>query len=229
MRNNESGNVLFLILIAVALFAALSYAVTQTTRPNSLRTDKTSTINAAQLIQYPTGLRTAILRMVIDGISADELEFNIPADFTSLSNNTIGVFHPDGGGAVYNPATTGIMASGLQGDWYFNMNFEIEHIGLSVVNNLSGNDLIAFLPGIRRSVCENINETIGINSSIPNSTADLSAPYTSYMDNTYTLPANEVILGTSGSNGTDALTGQPYGCFQNNGGEYVYYQVLIER
>ena len=54
----EKGNVLFLILIAVALFAALSYAVTQSSRSGGGdANNETSLINSAQVTQYPASVR----------------------------------------------------------------------------------------------------------------------------------------------------------------------------
>ena len=229
MRNTESGNVLFLILIAVVLFAALSYAVLNSGGGGSTNTGEAPQIKAAQIVQYPSALRMNIARLLINGTSVDELEFNPPSDFGDLTNNAIGVFHPGGSGSIYNPASPDIMENGLQGDWHFNMNFEIEHIGINAGGSLSGNDLIAFLPGIQRTICETINERLGITGAIPNSSSNLAADYTAYMDDSYALPATEVTLGAGGSNGTDSLTGQPYGCFQNNGGDYVYYHVLVEQ
>ncbi|HEY8190982.1 MAG TPA: hypothetical protein VIG74_01055, partial [Alphaproteobacteria bacterium] len=62
-RKGERGNVLFLILIAVALFAALSYAVTQSSRSGGGDANsETNLINSATLTQYPAGLRTSIIR-----------------------------------------------------------------------------------------------------------------------------------------------------------------------
>ncbi len=69
---NSSGNVLFLILIAVALFAALSYAVTQSTRSGGGNaTSEQVQLRATQLITYMTGLQNQVVRMrITDGVDA---------------------------------------------------------------------------------------------------------------------------------------------------------------
>lgn len=76
--NNQSGNVLFLILIAVALFAALSYAVTQSTRGGGNADDETSLISSASLTQYPASLKLSMLRLSIsNGVSGLNTEFKV--------------------------------------------------------------------------------------------------------------------------------------------------------
>lgn len=63
----ENGNALFLILIAVALFAALSYAITNSRRGGGNIDRETATLNAASLVQMTTLLRSAADRMVLFG------------------------------------------------------------------------------------------------------------------------------------------------------------------
>ena len=112
----EDGNVLFLILIAVALFAALSYAVTQSTRSGGEgSTNETALIDSAQITQYPATIRTAILRMIIRDIEYTNFEFNPPVDFADCSSTTQCVFHPEGGGATYVTAPSSVMTSGSPG------------------------------------------------------------------------------------------------------------------
>ena len=72
--NRQSGNVLFLILIAVALFGALSYAVTQSTRSTSGGVDnETQTINTAVFLNYIVAIRTAAARMQFQGVETPKL------------------------------------------------------------------------------------------------------------------------------------------------------------
>ncbi len=228
-REGEHGNVLFLVLIAVILFAALSYAVTSSTRGNDRNDDSTDHIGGAELNQYPVGLRVAIMMMSLDGVDVEDLKFNSPANFAAVPNVTQAVFHPDGGGAAYQAGSPSVMASGAAGTWHFNAEFEIDNIGLDAAASFDGNDVIAFLPGIKPGVCRMIVEKIGISGGVPDTSVDLSASYVVDMDDAYVLPATEIVIGVAGSNGTDSLTGQPLGCFRNNGGEYVYYQVLVDR
>lgn len=72
----SSGNVLFLILIAVALFAALSYVVTQTARSGGSTGEEKLTLAAAQLLQNGLNTRTVIARMIIGGgVAPEQLNF----------------------------------------------------------------------------------------------------------------------------------------------------------
>lgn len=223
-HSSEAGNVLFLILIAVALFAALSYAVTQSTRSGGGDASRETTlVNSAQITQYPASLKTAITRMIVsNSVGANELLFNTPSEFSSFNATypaTDGVFHPTGGGATYTEAPASVMQSNTPGVWHFNGKNEIQDIGITD-GTTTGADIIAFLTGVRQAVCESIHTKLGLSTSIPtlagiDTTADMN------------VATPGIIAG--GGTITDAiLDGQPQGCFKV-GTDYVYYHVLVER
>lgn len=223
--NNQKGNVLFLILIAVALFAALSYAVTQSSRSGGDAGRETNLINSAVLTQFPAAVRTSVLRLVIDGVSPERQQFNGPevAGFTER----LAVFHPEGGGSIFQQAPGDVMADGQPGDWTFNMEFEVTGLGSSVAG-FDGNELIAFLSGVTSDVCEKINDEAAV-TGIP-VTANLSASYNINQIHSYnslTTAGNVDLDSTAGGD----FHGRAFGCFQNQNtsGEFVFYNVLYER
>jgi hypothetical protein len=111
----ERGNVLFIILIAIALFAALSYAVIHTGRGGSKdASEETSRINVSQLVQFATSIERAILQMkILGGIEDRLLDFRAPlptkrVDGTTASRSNANclqedcrIFEPDGGGVSF--------------------------------------------------------------------------------------------------------------------------------
>lgn len=241
-RQNESGNVLFLILIAVALFAALSYAVTQSTRSGSGTTEReTVLLNSASLTQYPTTLRTAVVRMILAGFDIGDVGFDDPASGTFNDGSARNrVFHPQGGGAVYQTSPQEVMATANTANiWYYNGNFEIPQIGQS---GEGGNDLIAFLPGVSVSVCRRLNEELGVTvgAGAPDVTGVPTVDVTtnSFISDTHILgeafPEDAADAGGTLDNADDDLSGQPAGCFRDpnyNGGQpaFIFYSVLLER
>ena len=84
--NKENGNVLFLILIAVALFAALSYAVTQSSRGGGNADEERRIIEISEWLQFVGSIRTTIQRMVLNGTAPSDIELCIGAspDFCGL-------------------------------------------------------------------------------------------------------------------------------------------------
>lgn len=68
MRCNERGNILFLILLAVILFAALSYAVTSSMNGGGQDASKEKLQSQVALLQnMQIQMRTAIQRMMLSG------------------------------------------------------------------------------------------------------------------------------------------------------------------
>jgi hypothetical protein len=110
--NKQSGNVLFLILIAVALFAALSYAVTRSSRGGGNANGENTAIVASQIVQSIADVRLAFERFKLSrGLSAEEVVFcdadgsrcdtlGSFADLCSTGANCL--FSPEGGGASIN-------------------------------------------------------------------------------------------------------------------------------
>lgn len=232
IRKNEKGNVLFLILIAVALFAALSYAVTSSSRSGGGdASDETSLVKSAQITQYPSSVRTSIIRMMVSsGVDATDLEFNPPSDFANCTGAPTTynqcVFHPAGGGASMITMSTDVMAGASAGIWYFTGNYEIQDIGTSVAADPDGNDIIAFLPGISNGVCNRINEELGISGDTTSAANWDVTPAAQQMDDGYTIPNETDVIGDADTVG---LVGQAFGCLTDSAGENIYYHVLIER
>lgn len=101
---SQRGNALFLILIAVALFAALSYALTQSGRGGGNISNQTALITAAQVTEAPADIRSAVSRMVLSGVSGTNLVY---FHASSTADAAVNVFtQPLGGGAVNVPPPT---------------------------------------------------------------------------------------------------------------------------
>lgn len=230
-RRSERGNVLFLILIAVALFAALSYAVTQSTRSGGGDASKeTNLVNAAGITQYPASIKTAITRMIISSsVDPDKLLFDTPSTFDDLDDDdkkARAVFYPTGGGASYVEAPASVMETpGTAGTWHFNMQNQVLNIGKSDDSGVTidNADVIAFLPNVKKAVCDSIHTKLGLplsysQPSVVNITFDM-----------FEATTTAAPTGTIGAETSDPLLGQPQGCFLTSAGKYVYYQVVAER
>ncbi len=225
-RKGERGNVLFLILIAVALFAALSYAVTQSTRSGGGDAGReTNLVNSSALTQYPASVKTSIIRMLVtNGTTVDSLIFDGPpyTDVTTDALKAADVFHPTGGGATLSQAPAAVMANNAPGNWVFNARNRVANIGLDSTD-ATGVDIVAILPGVTQAICERIHTQLGL-GAVPTLTGvDLANPKVATAS-AITYTAGNVIGNLSGAN---VLNGQPQGCFIQGG--YNYYHVLVER
>ena len=230
MMTNSSGNVLFLILIAVALFAALSYAVTQSTRSGGGDASKEKLLTESSVIvQKSVSIRTAATQMMISrGITAAELLFDPPKNFGGLTAGEIAreVFHPQGGGAIYPEG------------WIVTSALQIDGIGLTDTGNpLKGSDIVA-ITSVSREMCDALNKKLGIAIDIALSDANIDLVATNYDDNMDKAHPGinggvNGYWGSIGSAGTISLppyTGKPQGCFYNGASDfYIYYDVIIER
>jgi hypothetical protein len=231
----QRGNALFLILIAVALFAALSYAVTRSGRSRSTIDRETAMLKASQITQYPATLDTAITRMIITGTTADEIHFGQTGNGLDDEGN---VFDSDGGGITPSDPPNGIgpaqgdwPAQGtlVDGTWGFKdvtdaaNGYYVYDIGINT--DVSGREAIAFLHDIKVGVCEQINKGLGVAyDPIPD-----QATAVDYTTNTGTGDAGPAASGGS-ANTFGAIADEPFACFQNGAtAVYDYYHVLIEQ
>lgn len=247
--NTQSGNVLFLILIAVALFAALSYAVTQSTRGGGNADSEALGIELAGLTQYGDSISTAILRSkIINQLEDWEIcfhsanwgnnEYLATAPVNVCGNDATNVFSPDGMGVSWQEPNEKILDTSRIGDprygEYFFTSRRIQSIG-----NEAKDDIIMVVFYLTRAACIKINDELGINNpggEPPSDNVQISGtntpPHNCKFGKNGSFCAGSGSTNIDGDN--DELDGQHSGCFYSTRlfsvpDGYVYYKVLTAR
>lgn len=237
-KSSNQGNVLFLILIAVVLFAALSYAVTQSSRGGGNANKEKASIVASELVEYASTLRQAILRLkLIKHCDDTEINFDAPShtgytNGSAPADGSCDVFGSSGGGMSLIAPPTGTSTN----DWYFAGNLILHNAG-GVNSDLdtANTDLAIILFDISEDVCLAINKGIGIDGiPVDGSSYSNTTKFTgTYIigENVNGLPGSSQPSPCIGTPATPNLCGVPTGCFQEETGgqRYVFYSALIER
>ena len=181
MEKTQSGNVLFLILIAVALFAALSYAITSSNRGGKTNmSSETGEIVAGRILNFTTAVQGAVLRLsTMKGVTVPELQFNndVSTSFDGTiyflgamgtpSDPSLYVFHPQGGNIPaqkFEDAVTPCIGCG-------NAQLKSGHFGMFWIMApgvcTDTGDVVLQIADLRDDACLAINKKLGINF-IPN-------------------------------------------------------------
>lgn len=227
MLKENKGNVLFLILIAVALFAALSYAVTQSSKTggDSIGKDKAKLI-AAQIMQYASSIEQAIVRiMLINGCSDTTISFDNPFvgynNASSPADKRCHVFDANGGGVSYQKIEPVWYKSTTPVAWtmreYMPANDSFVNVGVDCPNNTC-TELSFQLWGLTDELCDALNK----NLKIPTKYTETISGNTQFVG-TYTYNATNVIGATEPN-----LAGVRAACI-TTGTHNVFYHVTLAR
>lgn len=241
---NESGNVIFLILIAVVLFAALTFAITMSGR-NQGGDDinaEHARMAAARMTQNGVDIEGALMRMkTVRNIPDSQLSFETPA-LTGYQNpdcttNQCHVFLPEGGGVSYNlvdPAWLQKSDSGQNhyGRWIITGTACVPGMGGGSDNSCNAdplnNELIVIIPWIIRDVCVEMNHKLDIPMVNKQPPQLIGSAWNANPEFVGAYVAGQTIIDSGG-----ALYGKPEGCFEGNGtppaGTYHYYRVVVAR
>ncbi len=228
--HHQRGNVLFYILIAVALLAALSYAISGSIRSggSDALNDERAGLYAAELIEYANIVSNATAQLRLRGCSETTLNYYHVSvaghvNAGAPGDNSCDIFHINGGGVariaipaeITDPATTPNYI------WTIMPLNEIEGVGLSD-NDADSADLIMVADYLKQSICIKINDLLGVSNPS-------GVPPTDTNIRTNSFTGSYTYINTIGDEDS-ALLSRTAACFMHTtAGRYAFYKVLLAR
>ena len=241
----QKGSALFIILVAIVLFVALSYTVAEMFRGGNANiiSDEKSKLQADEILNYARSLRQATQNLKIsNGCSESDISFEnqyvLGYEHAPPVANKCKIFNDAGGGVVYlrpvaewldlNYATT----SPLRGDWFFPGKVCVPGVGNAPTGlgcNADGVDneaIIAVLPYIKQNICIAINNALGVDNPAGTPPVENGGAW---------MNDDSKFLGPQTDGERLDQSGQSAGCFEGAPGSsppsksYHFFQVLVPR
>lgn len=159
-KTGNNGNALFLILIAVALFAALSYAVTTSGRGGGTTDNEKLLIAAAQVLQHAATVEQAVNRVkIINNCTNEMISFDMSAPWNSNplapSDYSCHIFRPEGGGVTRPKPPPGIVTAPTG----YAVEKGLSFVGVEGLDNCR--DAAFSLSNVTEDFCNAINKLLG--------------------------------------------------------------------
>ncbi|MCK6417681.1 MAG: hypothetical protein L6Q57_01930 [Alphaproteobacteria bacterium] len=223
----QSGLALSYILIAVALFAALSFAVANMMRGSGedVAGQEKARIIAQEVLDYARAARQAVQSVRISNTCTDEeisFENSTVAGYAHATRDECKIFETTTGAALNWPIPPD---SANDGSPYAFTDAPIEDLPESGDGDP---DLVMVLPQVSAQVCVQINKLAKVNSA-----ASYAPPQEN--DDQSTLGSDKFAGSASYATvgaviGGAQLAGKTDACFESqNSGVYFYYGVLLAR
>lgn len=239
------GNILFIILVAIALFGLLAFTITRTGGVGAGAGGQgRAQIAANEIVTYAQQISSAVDTIISRGALVTQVSFEAPglAPYThiplaALDQNK--VFSAQGGGLSYHPPKTewldpAYSADGLFGNWLFSGSTCVQNAGSGGVNcrlNARHTDLVAILPFIREDICRHINLVLHRQDIIPQNTlGDMWGIVSRTFRSTFATGGR---IGSYFTPYADEGEADMAGCVQHMvagyAGSYHFYRVLVAR
>ena len=224
-RASEAGNALIYVLIAIALFGALSFTLgrqTDTSEANAV-TDERVELYASQLISYSAQAKSAVDQMLFTAATQiNDLDFTAPTDAGFDTGTVIHrVYHPQGGGLtpgrLSEDITNQVTADPAPG-WYMGRFNNVEWTASTA------DDVILVAYQISQAACEKINQKVTGTTAIPSITAEIRNVLIDAADHT---GANVELTTDLGDICPDCENRASL-CVEN-GGIYGYYTIIADQ
>jgi hypothetical protein len=232
-RHHERGNALLYILIAIALVAALSYAVSQSGRGNiGQLNQERARLLATEIIEYSNTMANAVAQLRLRGVKETELCFDHPSwgggnyDHAGCVDDINKIFSVSGAGLIWSRPPPEAMDSAATPDnlWHIYGNNEIDRVG-TTCGGASCVDLILVVDELNVTTCTEINDLLGIDNPGGAPPTDTDFSTTNYLG-TFVYTAK---IGDEA--GGEEIQGQPSACFEKTAApaKYAFYKVLLAR
>lgn len=228
-RRSESGNVMFYILIAVALLAALSFAVSESGRGGvqSVNKEKARMLGD-EIASYGNVLANAAAQLRLRGCKDTDLSFENPitgnANAGAPGDKTCNIFDVAGGGVTYQefstfttPGSVKIM-TGARG---------IEQVGADDQGDLwlrmQSNDPSAI--SAAKAICAHINNVMQVSTTDDTSTAPFEPVYAADWADTDFIGAYPAATPLD----LGELNGKNSFCAGHGTNEVSFYRLILSR